>query len=349
MITKHNKPIFVADQPHEQGNMLISVTVLPDPEKDCLRLYYFVRVKDNPTQNLLCIAHSTDGYHWTKPDLGDGTNIVMRASGNETGWGQFMPTRILFDPTDPNTAQHWKMIYWDRPTPNDPSGICLATSPDGLSWTPMSNQPLIRNANDAMSFINVPNAIEKPIRGGRYLLYQQTWKYNPNLPTERDNLKGIHRRISLWSSPTFASHVTDGGWVGPITILENDDQDPPDIQFYWLTPFHTPNGFGGFLNCHHTGDQTMDVQLVTSADGWSWQRANNREPIIPLGQAGDFDCGLITAVSPPVEWQGKTFIYYNGRATVHDQQLRYPDQPAPNPLNGIGLAECDTATFFQAS
>jgi len=343
---KHNYPILTPEKPWELGNMLISVTVLPDPSTDRLRLYYFIRVKDHPTQNLLCVAYSHDGYHWEKPDLGNGTNIVMRASGHETGWGQFMPTRILFDPTDTNTSQHWKMIYWDRPTPNVPSGICLATSPDGFTWTPMPNQPVIRNANDAMSFINVPNTIQNPVRNGRYLIYQQTWKYNPNLPTERDNLKGIHRQISLWSSATFANHVTDGGWVGPIVILEPDAQDPPDIQFYWLSPFHTPTGFGGFLNCHHTGNQTMDVQLVTSTNGWSWQRANNRQPIIPLGESGQFDCGLITAVSPPVIWQNKAFAYYNGRATVHDQQLRYPDQPAPNPINGIGLAEFDSPTLF---
>ena len=90
----------------------------------------------------------------------------------------------------------------------------------------------------------------------------------------------------------------------------------------------------------------MDVQLVTSTDGWSWERANNREPIIPLTGPGHFDCGLIVAASPPVLWQNKALVYYNGRATVHDQQLRYPDHPAPNPLNGIGLAEFDTATLL---
>ncbi|MBT4139250.1 MAG: hypothetical protein HOE48_15120 [Candidatus Latescibacteria bacterium] len=346
MTHRHPTPVISADKPWELDNMLISITVLPDPTADRLRLYYFVRTKDNPTQNLLCVAYSSDGYHWTKPDLGDGTNIVMRASGNETGWGQFMPTRILFDPNDPDTSQHWKMIYWDRPNPNAPSGICLATSPDGFTWTTLPNQPVMCNANDAMSMINVPHTIENPIRGGRYLIYQQTWTYNPHLPTERDNLKGIHRHISLWSSPTFASHIADGGWIGPITILEPDVHDPPDIQFYWLTPFLTPKGFGGLLNCHHTNDQTMDVQLVTSTDGWSWERANNREPIIPLTGPGHFDCGLIVAASPPVLWQNKALVYYNGRATVHDQQLRYPDHPAPNPLNGIGLAEFDTATLL---
>ena len=346
MTNRPDQPIIQPDKPWETGNMLIAITALPDPTADRLRLYYFIRVKDKPTQNLLCVAFSTDGYQWTKPDLGDGTNIVMKASGNETGWGQFMPTSILFDPTDDNASQHWKMIYWDRPTPNTPSGICLAMSPDGFTWTPMANQPVIRNANDAMSLINVPDTIENPVRNGRYLIYQQTWKYNPTLPTERDNLKHIHRRISIWSSPTFASYIADGGWVGPITILENDDQDPSDIQFYWLTPFHTPNGFGGFLNCHHTTDQTMDVQLVTSTNGWLWERANNRQPIIPLREKGHFDCGLITVASPPVQWQNKTLVYYNGRATVHDQQLRYPDQPAPNPLNGIGLAEFNTSTIF---
>ena len=120
MTNRPDQPIIQPDKPWETGNMLISITALPDPTADRLRLYYFIRVKDNPTKNLLCVAYSTDGYHWTKPNLGDGTNIVMKASGNETGWGQFMPTSILFDPTDSDASQHWKMIYWDRLTPNVP-------------------------------------------------------------------------------------------------------------------------------------------------------------------------------------------------------------------------------------
>ena len=307
-----------------------------ESEEDALRLYYLMRFSDAPLRNVLCLARSTDGRNWIKPDLGKGSNIVMRSSGHVTGWGTFMPKRVIYEPQD--SAAPWKMIYWERPTASSPVGICLATSKDGLDWKPQDDRPLIDSANDAASFTQVHPLDEQPIRNARYLLYQQTWRYNPDLPQDRDNLKGLHRRISLWHSPNFGTTTMGGGWIGPITILEPDRDDPPDLQHYWLTPFHTQSGYGGLLNCHHTIDQTMDVQLVTSDDGWTWRRENNRQPIVPLGNVGTFDCGMTFATCAPIVLKGETLIIYNGRSTVHDGALHYPNESRPDPDNGIGLA-----------
>lgn len=311
--------------------MLSAVTV--HPLGDRLRLYYLIRFRDRPTDNVLCIAESSDGRDWHRPDLG-GTNIVMRSSGHDTGWGMFMPLRILHEPED--AKDPWRMIYWDRLTNSTHSGICLATSTDGLAWTPIGNRPLIDSANDAASIV-AARPDREPIRNVRYLLYQQTWKHNPDLPAERDNLKGIHRVISLWTGPAFDARTESGRWIGPVTVLEPDHQDPFDLQHYWLTPFHTRSGYGGLLNCHHTTDQTMDVQYVTSADGWSWRREFDRRPIVPLGEPGRFDCGMVVCSGPPVRWKDETLLFYNGRATVHDGLPRYPDAPLPEPANGVGL------------
>ena len=149
-------------------------------------------------------------------------------------------------------------------------------------------------------------------------------------------MKGIHRHISLWVSDSFR-----GKWVGPILILEPDEDDPPDLQFYWLTAFHMKSGFGGFLGCHHTIDQTMDLQLVTSEDGWTWERQLNRQPILPLGGPGRFDCGMVFSICGPMRVGDKIYILYGGRAKVHDQQLRYLDRECPHPESGIGIAEID--------
>jgi hypothetical protein len=50
---------------------------------------------------------------------------------------------------------------------------------------------------------------------------------------------------------------------------------------------------------------------------------------------------MCSAISTPVEWKGKVFLFYNGRATVHDQQPRYPEEPLPDPKVGIGRVELD--------
>ncbi len=334
--SRSDNPILVPEADWELDGLLCAVTAVREPDGNALRLYYLIRFSDSPTENLLCVARSEDGRTWERPDLGSGDNVVMRSSGLTTEWGTFMPKRIIHEPTD--ELAPWKMIYWERPSEDAPVGICLASSADGLEWQPMSDRPLIDSANDAASFTCAHPNHAKPIRNGSYLLYQQTWKYNPALPVDRDNLERLHRRISLWYSPEFSMRTMSRGWVGPITILEPDAEDPPDLQHYWLTPFLTSSGYGGLLNCHHTTDQTMDVQYVTSRDGWEWKHELDRQPIVPLGGRGSFDCGMTFCICPPVKWKGETLLYYNGRATVHDAALRYPDEPLPEPDNGIGLA-----------
>jgi hypothetical protein len=258
----------------------------------------------------------------------------MRASGWTTEWGVFMPTSILHDPNDPDPRYRWKMIYWDKVDPRLPAGICLARSSNGIRWISCRDAPIVTGANDAQSAVlENPRARQGP-HGSPVRIYQQTWKHNPGLPTERDNLKGKHRVISIWNADAF-----DGRWVGPTLILEPDEKDAPDLQFYWLTAYQTPTGYGGLLNCHHTEDQTMDIQLVSSRDGWTWERELEREPLLPLTGPEQFDCGMVFAVSQPVAWQDRTLLFYNGRAGVHDHRARYPELAQPDPAHGIGLAE----------
>lgn len=339
-LRRTEKPLIEPDRDWEKGSDLIVVDAIADEQAGELLIYYFARFHGRPHANILCLARSTDGYTWTKPDCGDGTNIVMRSAGNEScwqsnNWGEFMPVTVLKDERDSNPAQRWKLLAWDRPDPSMPSGICLATSADGRAWKPRFSRPVITGMNDAMSMIDAPPDARTPF-GGAFFLYQQTWKYNPRLSTVRDNLKGCHRRISIWINHAFGGH-----WIGPVTILEPDGEDEPDVQFYWLTPFkRTGGGYGGLLNCHHTNDQTMDVQLVGSHDGWTWMRENGRKPLLEPGVRGRFDCGSVIATAKPVLWRSRVLLFYRGQATVHDGQPRYAGAPSTGTI-GVGLAEFD--------
>jgi hypothetical protein len=233
------------------------------------------------------------------------------------------------------------MLFWDCPGTVKRPGLLIAVSADGISWRILGKGPFITSANDAASFVAANPAAPRGALDAGFLLYQQTWKYNPELPQDRDNLKGLHRRISVWAAAEFAPRTYDGGWIGPTTILEPDYRDPPDLQYYWLSAFHIGKGYGGLLNCHHTGTQEMDVRFLRSEDGWSWTFADDRKPLIAPGGAGRFDCGMVSVMSPPVSLGGNTFLFYNGRATVHDHALRYPDLPRPDPSTGVGLCLYD--------
>ncbi|MBT3344756.1 MAG: hypothetical protein HN712_28340 [Gemmatimonadetes bacterium] len=334
ILDRTDAPILAAEQPWEIGATLSAMALHTDPQTGGLRLYYLVSHREDPLRNVLCVATSDSGSDWAKPDLGEGSNIVMGSLGLETGWGIFMPTRIIHEPEEDNPAWRWKMVLWERPHLDTPAGICLAVSADGLKWHHLHERPIITSANDAMSMVAAQPGVQTP-RESRYLLYQQTWKYNPHLPGDRDNLVGIHRQISLW----YNGGDFDGRWTGPITVLEPDEEDPPDLQHYWLSPYPTASGYGGLLFCHHTLDQTMDVQRVSSPDGWLWEHCDDRVPLLALGERGRFDSGMITAASMPCRFGERVLLPYNGRATVHDQQQRYPGDPAITP--GIGLVELD--------
>ena len=339
LLKRSPQPVFPFDQPWEAGGRVVPVSALADPSGDGLRLYYMLRPPGRPKENVLCLAHTKDGVVWEKRDFGDGTNIVMRGSGHTTDWGEFFPTSVIFDEHETDAERRWKLIYWDSVDPTIQSGIGLATSPDGVKWNRLHSRPVITGANDAASMIDMYPGIKTPFGAGTHFIHQQTLRHNPHLPTERDNLKQLHRGISVWQCERF-----DGRWIGPVGILQPDEKDAPDVQFYWLAAFKNPQGgYGGFLNIHHTIDQTMDTQLVSSRDGWAWTRENNRRPILPLGPRGQFDCGLVCAICQPVVWQGRVLVFYQGRPTVHDGKPRYPEADQPDP--GIGVAEFSEKLF----
>ncbi|MBT3273699.1 MAG: hypothetical protein HN368_11120 [Spirochaetales bacterium] len=351
LIERSLVPVLPIDQSWEAGaNLIYSITAINEPDTGLIRMYYLVR-NSVKKEGLLCIARTSDGIVWEKPDLGDGTNIIMRGFG-DCSWGVFLPKRIIYDEVEENPAARWKMLYWDcpgvdgsglkGPSENGQAGLCMAVSADGLSWSRRGEGPFICSANDAASFVQVNPRAEAGPMPAAFLLYQQTWRYNPDLPQERDNLKSMHRQISIWTAMSFSPRVFSDGWVGPTTILSPDEKDPDDLQYYWMSAFHTDYGYGGLLNCHHTGSQVMDVRQIKSRDGWSWEFMNDREPLIPVGEAGRFDCGMVSAISPPVKSDGKTLIFYNGRSTVHDHTLKYPDQPEPDPSSGIGMCIFDS-------
>lgn len=340
ILARTEKPLLALDQPWEQGGRMTTlVGVVPDPFADRLRLYYKISFPGRATDNILCVAYSSDGYNWIKPDLGEGTNIVMRASGNSMEWGAFHPQSIIYDENESNSVWRWKMLFWGRWNAEFSPGFHIATSKDGLSWNPL-HRPVITNANDAGSFVSAnPRAPAGP-RESPVLLYQQTWSYNPNLPTERDNLDHMQRVISIWTCDPFP-----GRWIGPTQILVPDENDAADLQYYWFVPFSVGDGYYGLMNVHHTADQRMDVQLMSSVDGWTWERELDRAPLIPLGEKGRFDCGMVMVTAPPVLWKGKLMLFYNGRATVHDHQRFYPKDPLPSPAKGIGVVELSPAIY----
>lgn len=93
----------------------------------------------------ICYATSTDGIHWEKPHLG----LVEYRGNTQNNLVRLDPTGsevsqsvIIYDPEDPNSARHFKMIYENYGgIPNGENSA--AFSPDGLTWTNSPGNPVI--------------------------------------------------------------------------------------------------------------------------------------------------------------------------------------------------------------
>jgi hypothetical protein len=62
--------------------------------------------------------------------------------------------------------------------------------------------------------------------------------------------------------------------------------------------------------------QTMDVQLVVSRDGISWERVANRSLFLPLGPHGSWDDSMLFATAPLIVGD-EIWIYYSGSNMRH--------------------------------
>jgi hypothetical protein len=113
-------------------------------------------------------------------------------------------------------------------------------------------------------------------------------------------------------------------WKNDELVLEPDGGDQPDTEFYGLSPFAYGNQYLGFLWMLHTYSQQLDVQLVSSRDGQTWNRSVHRRVFLPLGFMKNgytghaFDSDMIMSVAPPAMMDGRLYIYYSGHSAKHN-------------------------------
>ena len=84
----------------------------------------------------------------------------------------------------------------------------------------------------------------------------------------------------------------------------------PEVWWHWsANPFpaagREQEKMGGFPD-------TVDVQLATSRDGITWQRAGERQPFLRLGPPDAGDSRMIYAFTQPVPVGDELWIYYGG-------------------------------------
>ena len=306
-------PVLVADRPWEGGLSLESGTVLYDAEQGIFRMWYNAlssREKPDVVESL-CYATSPDGVAWEKPNLGlvefqgsRDNNILLMGSN----WYHC----VLRDDSDPDPARRYKLAYWQTRDRNR-CGIWVAFSTDGIHWVLHPSNPVVpcSATGDTFSVMQDPTS-------GDYYLYNKSRIRPP-------------RKVSRMVSNDFVH------WKNDQLVLEPDELDQSDTEFYSMAVFPYGSQYLGFLRVFHTYSQLMDVQLASSRDGVNWDRSARRRVFLPLGfmrneyGGRSFDSGMNSALAPAIKDE-KLWIYYPGFANLHNA-------PALDHYGKIGLAK----------
>lgn len=99
-------------------------------------------------------------------------------------------------------------------------------------------------------------------------------------------------------------------WSDAETILIPDGKDYPDTEFYAMPAITYEKMYLGMLWIFRTTNTTHHPELVVSRDGIHYQR-EYRQPFIPRGPNGDFDCVSLYS-GPPNLIGDRFFTYYWG-------------------------------------
>ena len=147
----------------------------------------------------------------------------------------------------------------------------------------------------------------------------------------QDNLKGYVRVIDRYTS--------DDGlrWRNRQRIVDRDENDPIDQQFYFLSVTYTERGRIGMLGHYRLDSQAIDIEPCFSSDGITWERPMRR-PWIPRDEPGEgVATYLLHAPHNLVQRDGRWWLFYTGGNFSHNHKHSHG-----NPDRAILVASCET-------
>jgi hypothetical protein len=317
-------PLVAADRPWET---FVNVYCTLFEDEGHYRLYYEPHYHPEQTQAedlkaMLAYAESTDGVHWTKPEigavsfLGSTANNLVFGLAPALGRGAHGGT-VFKDPSAP-ADERYKYVHMGR----EDGVTCVfgATSSDGLHWTAI-RQPLL---SDYMSDTQTVVRFD-PIKG-RYVGVFRSW---------RGYLRGMwHGRRTI----AYAETEDFRNWPRPQEIVGPDALDTPDADIY--TNAYAP--WPGTTDAHlmfpafyQRSKDVLEVHLLTSRDAATgWQRIS-RQPVVPAGEPGSgweggvyAGCGLVAL--RPGEWSLPLGPQYHTHNQEHFAEGRLPLSARPH-------------------
>jgi hypothetical protein len=356
-VQKHGV-VLDGDAPWEAGGSVSSfcgsVIRLDDGR---YRLYY---TTVNSGSMRMAVAESDDGLAWQRLPLGqekwqghDTNRIVLTgvpgAAAGDPREGELVTPdgrTIVLGGEDSRQNQvgqpqvmrlpdgRWRMVYWHHQHGwgRVPYLYTIAESDDGLRWhVPHYDRPAL-NAHwlGDQSVLSAEQRLAEKARrtndanfvywNGRLQCYEQfsQWFLDaaPARRVPEDNCPDFNRMIQRRVS---ADGLT---WSAPELVIQADEQDPWDQQFYHLAVQYHDDWLIGSLGHYRVENrqQTMDLELAFSRDGRTWERPL-RGGFIPRDPHGRDSEGIY----PPNAWidQGDRWLcLYTATARKHNEHAR---------------------------
>ncbi|HEV2294772.1 MAG TPA: hypothetical protein VGR35_13035 [Tepidisphaeraceae bacterium] len=280
------------------------VTVVRDPQTKRFRMWYGVPAQTGqPSPSHLAYIESDDGVDWERPHrvLDDPGGLPVRFGASVIDEGP--------DFVDPSKRYKFGWNYGDFTAP---SGLMVATSPDGFDWTPISSTaPVLVHTHD------INNIYRDPIRK-HYLATVNMLVPEPGW-TEAQGVKGKRRR-TFQSTSDDLIHFTP-----PREVIPPDEQDEGEFQYYAMSGYIARGplliGLIKVLRDDLPAEPGGDVRgigytaLAWSRDGLHWER--DREPFLDRNATpGTWDRAM-TWIDCQVVVGPETFLYYGGYARGH--------------------------------
>lgn len=294
----------------------------------------------------VCYAESSDGIHWTKPNLGlysfndiKDTNIVLLANG---GTSDRYGASVIFDPLEKDASRRYKMAYFDFTVSTqgrESPGLNVAFSPDGIHWKKYGGGTLLStargNIGDTIPFqaeagkgwalpLSMSDAIDvfyDPKRNA-FVCYGKMWIDGP------DGKMFWKHAMGRTQSADFIH------WARPELILTPDDNDPSYVEFHTSPVFFYNDCYFSCLQILNRGDRggVIDIELALSRDGFQWQRPFRRPFFLGKSLGSQFDSISLFTNATPVVLDDEIRFYYGGYSqgatSGDDYQI----------VSGIGLA-----------
>ena len=323
--TKHPQPVLRQEAPWE-CHAGMTASVIYDEDEGLFKAWYMAGHYAEGVGHVQCMATSTDGIHWERPELGlhealgsTLNNIVIPAAYHD---GQDHWETMLKDPGDPDQARRYKAIGWSSFDWDGPrSGIYSAISPDGLTWS-HSPEPLFRfhprPGSDDLGPVGDAQSLMIDTGRGRYVAF----------------LRGAPERLMSVSDDFIA-------WSPPHPFLRPLHGEE---ALYNNTGFNYGTQYLGTLTHFDKRPlhQTQSLRLLSSRDGDAWDRPSGDSLISP-GDIGEWDrFQIMLTGAPPIAVGDRLHLYYRGTPRRHAKIRREYDprieaDQAPGTMS-IGLA-----------